>query len=151
MVKRTVEVSVGFLMLLAILALMFLALKVSGLSTTNLFGNHTYNVSANFTDIGNLKVRAPIRMAGVQIGSVSAITLNPENFQANVVLSIDNNISDVPSNSSASIVSSGLLGDNYVTLTPGYAQASLKNGSRIVTTYSATSIQSLMFFSVCSV
>lgn len=145
MQKRVGEISVGIFMVLAALALMFLVLKVSGLTVDNdLFGRQSYQVSAEFGDIGNLKVRAPVRVAGVEIGQVVNITLDPANFQAKVTLRINNAVNDLPSDTSASVTSSGILGDNYISLTPGYAATNLQNGSVINTTYSATSIQSLI-------
>ena len=141
--KRLTEVSVGVLMILGAIALIFLALRVSGLSLSS-FSSNNYNVSAVFTDIGSLKVRAPIRIAGVEIGNVTDIELDPTTFQAKVTLNIHGNINDIPSDTSASITSSGLLGDNYISLTPGYATSNLKQGSVIETTYPATSLTSLI-------
>ena len=142
--QARVDFWVGVLMLLAVLALVFLALKVSGLAfNQQMFGGGSYEVSAAFSDIGDLKIRAPVRVAGVQIGRVIGIKLN-KNYQADVVLSINNQINDLPDDTSASIVRSSLLGDNYVSLAPGYDEKMLTNGSQIVTTYSATSLESLI-------
>lgn len=145
MKQRIVEFWVGLFMLLAVLALLFLAVQVSGLSVSKgIFGHANYHVSAVFNNIGNLKIRSPVRIAGVQIGTVSNIQLDKTTYQAKVTLSIDGNINDLPADSSARITSSGLLGENYISLTPGYARQVLKAGSKIETTYSATSIQSLI-------
>ncbi len=145
MKQRVVEFWVGLFMLLAVLALIFLAVQVSGLGVSKgLFGRGGYAVTATFNNIGNLKIRSPVRVAGVQIGTVSNIQLDKTTYQARVTLTIDSNIDDLPANSSARITSSGLLGENYISLTPGYSHQVLKAGSKIETTYSATSIQSLI-------
>ena len=143
MSKRWIELSVGFLMLLALISLVFLVFEVSGL-TLRSFSKQDYTVSALFNDVGTLRVRAPIRIAGVEIGNVTNITLNPKTFQAIVTLSIHSNINDIPSDSSIKITSAGLLGDSYIALTPGYASTNLIQGSVIETTYSATSLESLI-------
>ena len=141
---RRGDLIVGLFMLLAALALIFLALKVSGLAfDRSLFGSGSYRVSATFGNIGDLKIRAPVRIAGVQIGKVTDIELN-KNYSAVVTMDINSSIDNIPVNSSASVVRSSLLGDNYVGITPGYAEENLKNGSKITTTYSATSLESLI-------
>jgi phospholipid/cholesterol/gamma-HCH transport system substrate-binding protein len=145
MIRKSIEVWVGLLMLMGALALAFLALKVSGLALDNdVFGVQSYNITAVFTDIGGLKVRAPVRIAGVQIGTVTAINLDPQTYQAQVTLSINKSVDNLPSDTSASITSSGILGDNYVSLSPGYSNNTLKDGSKIITTYAATNLQSLI-------
>ncbi len=142
MQQRTIEIWVGLLMLLAILAFVFMSLKVSGLNQSD-FTGQTYEVSANFTDVGGLKARGAVRIAGVQVGTVKSVTLNPETYEAKVVLSLQKGI-NIPQDSSASITSSGILGDNYVSITPGYAAQNLTPGGQIMTTYAATSLTSLI-------
>ena len=141
---RLTEICVGILMILGIVALAFLALKVSGLSNSNNIGKGSYEVSAVFTNIGKLNLRSPVKIAGVEIGRVISIELDKASYQARVFLEIDGNINSLPTNSSASISSSGLLGDNFVELTPGFATENLVNGSKIEVTYPATSISSLI-------
>lgn len=144
MKQAKIDLWVGVLMLFAFLALIFLALKVSGLAfSKDLFGSSTYQVSASFSQIGDLKIRAPVRVAGVQIGEVSNIVLD-NNYNAKVTLSINQGIDDLPLDSSASIQQTSLLGDNYVSLSPGYSDKMLENGGVIQTTYSATSLESLI-------
>jgi len=144
MKQGRVDLLVGFLMLLAALALIFLALKVSGLAfNQEIFGGGTYDVTASFTSIGDLKIRAPVRVAGVQIGQVTHIVLD-KNYNADITLNINQNINNLPADTSASILQSSLLGDNYVSLSPGYSDQVLKNHSVIVTTYAATSLESLI-------
>jgi len=138
------DLLVGIFMLMAALALAFLALKVSGLAFSQIFSSGgSYQVTASFSDIGDLKIRAPVRVAGVQIGQVSQIVLD-KNYTADVTLSINQKINNLPQDTSASIVRSSLLGDNYVSLSPGYSDKNLSNNSVIVTTYSATSLESLI-------
>lgn len=142
--QRRTDLIVGVFMLLAAAALIFLALKVSGLAfSRTFFGSNSYSVTATFGNIGDLKIRAPVRVAGVQIGKVTNVVLN-RNYSAVVTMAIDSDINNLPKNSSASVVRTSLLGDNYVGISPGYSDAVLKNGSKIVTTYSATSLESLI-------
>ena len=144
MKNNMVEFSVGLLMFLGLLALAFLALKVSGLSPEHLFGNETYTLKADFSYVGNLKVRAPVRVAGVQVGSVSNIQLNPKTFKARVTMQMSTKIDALPDDTSASIDSVGLLGDNFVSLSPGYSARYLRKDSKISITYPATSFNSLI-------
>ena len=143
--NRLIQFWVGVLMILAVIALIFLALRVSGLSMTHWpFTPKDYKLNAVFNDIGNLKVRAPVRVAGVQVGQVIKITLNPETFQAHIVMEINPKVNDLPTDTSASISTVGLLGENYVSLSPGYSSKLLGPDGRIGTTYSATNISSLL-------
>lgn len=143
--KLIVEFLVGIFMLLGVVALAFLALKVSGLTLNkNLFGSHTYKIFANFDNIGSLKVRSPVRVAGVEIGTVSAIVLDATAFQARVTMKIENSIADIPTDSSARITSAGLLGDDYVSISPGYAEKFLQPDGVIQMTYAATNITNLL-------
>lgn len=143
MKQRLFEFWVGIFMLLALLAFIFMAFKVSGLTGANPFVKTTYDVSANFTDIGGLKVRSAVRIAGVQIGTVEGLTLNPETYQADVTMAINKNVK-IPADSSASVTASGILGDNFISISPGYATQNLSNGGQIQTTYAATNISSLI-------
>jgi phospholipid/cholesterol/gamma-HCH transport system substrate-binding protein len=142
MSQRLIDSLVGLFLLLALSALAILAFKVSGLTT--LFPTDSYEVRAAFDDIGGLKVRAPVKIGGVQIGEVSRIDLDPETFRANVVLRIRSQFNDIPDDSSAGILTAGLLGDNYVALTPMYNKTFLKNGSEIQMTNSAMVLEKLI-------
>lgn len=142
--KAAIEILVGVLLVIAFLALAFLALRVSGLAVNGgLFGDNSYKVRVDFPSIGSLKVRAPVRIAGVEIGTVSSINLN-DNFFAEVTLKINGKIKDIPSDTTASITAAGLLGDDYVSLSPGYAATSLHNGSQLPPGHGATNILSLL-------
>jgi phospholipid/cholesterol/gamma-HCH transport system substrate-binding protein len=128
---RTVEITVGAFMIAGILSLVMLALQVSGFGHS--FNQETgYKVQAEFTNIGGLKVRAKVSVAGVVIGRVVKIQLEPKTYNASVWLSIDSaRVAGLPADSRASILTSGLLGDSYISLTPGFSDESLKDGDVI--------------------
>ena len=143
MLKKMTEILVGFFMILGILALTFLALKVSGLTGYSSKADY-YELSADFDNIGGLKVRAPVMIAGVSVGQVNNIILNKTDFRAKVILAIDKEKAELPTDTSASIYTQGLLGSNYVNLSPGYAETLLKNGGVIETTNSAVILEKLI-------
>ncbi len=140
--QRWVESLVGFFILLAIIALAVLAFRVSGL--THFLPEKTYSVTADFDDIGGLKPRAAVKIDGVQIGEVSRVALNQQTFKAVVTLQINDRFNQIPNDSSASILTAGLLGDNYIQITPMYSQTFLKNGDRIAFTTSAMILEKLI-------
>ena len=143
--QRGMEFWVGVLMLLAVLALVFLALRVSGLANdVTLFSSNSYSIHAEFNNIGSLKVRSPVRIAGVEVGTVTNISLDPKNYWAKVTMRISGKVRDVPEDSLAKVAASGLLGDNFVSIMPGASMKSLHNGSDITHTYGATDITSLL-------
>lgn len=128
---RTVEITVGVFIIAGILSLLMLALQVSGLS--HFFKTENgYQVKAEFSNIGGLKPRAKVAVAGVVVGRVTKIQLEPDSFNATVWLSIDpSRVQSLPSDSRASILTAGLLGDNYISLTPGFSEKPLKDGGFI--------------------
>lgn len=140
--QRAIESCVGLFILAALAALVILAFKVSGL--TSFFKEEGYTVTAFFDDIGGLKVRAPVKVGGVVIGEVTHLSLDPSSFKAIVKMTIYRRFSDLPSDSSASILTAGLLGDNYIELTPMYSQTVLKEGSVIEYTHSAMILERLI-------
>lgn len=140
--QRVIETCVGLFLLFALTALSILAFKVSGL--TNLFPTSSYTVTALFDDIGGLKVKAPVKIGGVQIGQVSAIALDPVTFKAAVKLNIETRFNDIPDDSTAGILTAGLLGDNYIAITPMYNKTYLKNGDQIQFTQSAMVLEKLI-------
>ncbi|MCG8434770.1 MAG: outer membrane lipid asymmetry maintenance protein MlaD, partial [Gammaproteobacteria bacterium] len=103
-----------------------------------------YKVTARFTNIGGLKVRAPVKMAGVVIGRVTDITFDPQTLDAVVILRIQSEYDGLPYDSGASILTSGLLGDNYVGLEPGADFEVLKDGDEIIVTQSAIVLEHLI-------
>jgi phospholipid/cholesterol/gamma-HCH transport system substrate-binding protein len=110
----------------------------------NIHRGDSYTVKARFQNIGQLKVRAPVKIAGVRIGDVQSIQLEPQRMDALVILSIGRQYNDIPDDSSAAIFTSGLLGDQYVGLEPGGSPTFLKNGDELVLTQSAMSIENLI-------
>lgn len=140
--QRIIEGVVGSFILFALFALLVLALKVSGM--TSLFPDKSYTVTASFDDIGGLKVRAPVKIGGVQIGEVSAIDLDPITFKATVKLAINKHVKEIPDDSTAGILTAGLLGDNYIEIVPLYNDQYLKEGSKIQITHSAMILEKLI-------
>lgn len=132
---------VGLFVLLGVLALGFLALRAGNLSTFSFAP--TYKVEASFDNLGGLKVRAPIKSSGVVVGRVVDIGFDNQQFLANVVFEIDEKYK-FPDDSSASILTSGLLGEQYIGLTPGGDEKDLTDGSRILYTQSAVVLEELI-------
>lgn len=139
--KRSMEVSVGFFVLLGMLGLAFLALKAANLGSAG--GGDVYAVTAKFDNIGGLKVRAPVRMAGVTVGRVTSITLDANTFQGLVKMDIERGYS-FPKDTSAKILTAGLLGDQYVGLEPGADEKNLAAGDAIKLTQSAVVLENLI-------
>jgi phospholipid/cholesterol/gamma-HCH transport system substrate-binding protein len=140
--QRSVDILVGLFVLIAVLALLVLALKVSGL--TNLDSSTGYQVSAEFDNVGGLKIGAPVSIAGVKVGVVDDIVLDPVTFRAKAMVEIFNKVTQIPSDSSASILTAGILGAQYVGLTPGFSTQSLVNNGSIKTTHSALVLENLI-------
>lgn len=136
------ETTVGIFIIAAVLALAALAFKVSGL--TEMGNGQYYVLKANFDNIGGLKVRAPVTVSGVKVGRVSSIQLNERTFTADVTLQIQKSFNQLPVDSSASILTQGLLGSNYISLSPGYEEKVLHSGQRIETTHSALILENLV-------
>lgn len=142
MKTRTVEIFVGLFLLAGILSLVMLAFQVSGL--VNIVGRNGYAVTADFDNIGDLRIRAPVSIGGVHIGEVTSIQLNPTTFKAVVTMQINPNQNAIPTDSTASIFTEGLLGSNYISLSPGFSDTNLKNGDKIQTTHSALILENLI-------
>jgi phospholipid/cholesterol/gamma-HCH transport system substrate-binding protein len=139
--KRGTELLVGFFVLLGAAALVFLALKAANLGSFS--GGETYALVAKFDNIGGLKVRSPVRSAGVTVGRVVAIGLDPKTFQGVVRLDMQKSVL-FPADSSARILTSGLLGDQYVGLEAGGAEKNFAPGDTIKSTQSAIVLESLI-------
>ena len=140
--KKSIETLVGVFVLLGILGLLFLALKAANLGSFSNAGN-TYALIARFDNIGGLKVRAPVRSAGVTVGRVTSIALDPKTYQGVVHMSVEQGV-QFPIDSSARILTSGLLGDQYVGLEPGADTKNLASGDTIKQTQSAVVLESLI-------
>lgn len=139
--KKSIETLVGLFVLLGMGALVFLALQAANLGSFN--GGSTYTVQARFDNIGGLKARAPVRSAGVNVGRVTAITLDPQRYQGLVTMEIQQGYV-FPKDSSAKILTSGLLGDQYVGLEPGPSDENLAPGQLITQTQSAVVLENLI-------
>ncbi len=139
--KGVVEFLVGIFLLLGIAGLVFLAFQVSGLTQRSM--SHGYVITADFDNVGGLKVRAPVEIAGVVVGRVMDIELDPQTYKAVATLLIYNQFS-IPSDSTASILTQGLLGSNYLGISPGYAPTNLKSGDTVQRTNSALILEQLI-------
>ncbi len=142
MQNRAIETGVGLFLLAGILALLLLALRVSGLSTSA--STDTYKLYAYFDNIAGLTVRAKVSMAGVTIGRVTAIDLDRDTYTGRVTLEIQKKVDNLPADSTASILTAGLLGEKYIGLSVGGDQALLKDGSTIHDTQSSLVLEDLI-------
>ena len=142
MKRQFVEIIVGLFVIAGLVALLFLSLKVSNLNSVAV--TDPYQVNARFDNIGSLKVRAPVTMAGVKIGRVNEIRLDSASYQAEVVMDISGEYKNLPVDSSASINTQGLLGEQFVSLEPGGQQEYLANGDHIRLTQSAVVLENLI-------
>jgi phospholipid/cholesterol/gamma-HCH transport system substrate-binding protein len=141
MSKKGIETLVGLFVLLGLLGLVFLALKAANLGSFD--GGDTYQLQARFDNIGGLKVRAPVRSAGVTVGRVTSIALDGKTYQGVVTLDINKNF-QFPRDSSAKILTSGLLGDQYIGIEPGGDEKNYAAGDVIKQTQSAVVLENLI-------
>jgi phospholipid/cholesterol/gamma-HCH transport system substrate-binding protein len=141
MSRKLLDLWVGFFVALGFVALLFLALKVGNLSASNFA--ETYSLSAKFDNIGGLKVRGPVKSAGVVVGRVVEIRLDPESYKAVVTFSIDGRYR-FPTETIASILTSGLLGEQYVGLDEGGDDKMLNSGDLIAKTQSAVVLEKMI-------
>jgi phospholipid/cholesterol/gamma-HCH transport system substrate-binding protein len=132
----------GLFVLLGLAALFFLTTQTTGSDTFS--GSETFKVSARFENVGSLKNRAPVAMSGVTIGRVTSVRFDPEQLNAEVIFEIDKKYSQIPDDSDASILTSGLLGSQYVGLQAGGSDMYLEEGSEILFTQSAIVIENLI-------
>lgn len=141
--SKTMELGVGLFMLAGILGLLVLGLRVSGLTFTA--ADDSFRLEANFANIGGLKPRARVTMSGVTVGRVSAIELDTEWYDARVLLELDAELEDrLPRDTTAAILTSGLLGEQYVGLTVGGDPEMLGDGDTIRDTQSALVLEELI-------
>lgn len=140
--RKVVETWVGLFVVSGIAALAFLSFRVGNLTTADVANG--YQITAKFEDVGSLKVKAPVTVAGVRIGRVSDIHFDPESYQAIVTLNIDGRYKTLPTDTGASILTAGLLGEQYISLEPGGADQYLKQGDRIKVTQSAMVLEKLI-------
>lgn len=141
MARKNIEILVGLFVLLGLAALVFVALKAANL--TSFGGGDTYTLSARFDNIGGLKARAPVRSAGVVVGRVTGIGLDPKTYQGVVTLEVDRAYV-FPKDSIAKILTAGLLGDQYVGIEPGGDLKNLAPGDVVAQTQSAVVLENLI-------
>jgi len=142
MQSKTVEIGVGIFVALGLAALLMLAMKVSNLAEYT--AGEGYVVSARFDNIGGLKVRAPVTMAGVRIGRVTEIGFDSQTYEAVVKLDIQSQYDRIPTDTSASIFTAGLLGEQYVGLEPGGDLNFLGDQDEITLTQSAIVLEQVI-------
>jgi phospholipid/cholesterol/gamma-HCH transport system substrate-binding protein len=139
--RKGIETLVGAFVLAGFLAIVFLALQAANLATFNT--GATYRVTARFDNIGGLKVRAPVKSAGVTVGRVVSISLDTKTYQGLVTMEIDSRFT-FPKDTSAKILTAGLLGDQYIGLEPGGDDKNLAEGDAIKMTQSAVVLENLI-------
>lgn len=141
MERSTIDLWVGVFVALGILGIVFMALRVGNL--TSIASTPGYHLSARFDNIGGLKARAPVKSAGVVVGRVESIKLDPKTYEAVVSLRIDQGY-QFTKDTIASILTSGLLGEQYIGLEPGGDTAMLKEGDGVTKTQSAIVLEKLL-------
>lgn len=139
--RSTIDLWVGVFVVLGIAGLLFLAMKVGNLASFST--NQTYQVQARFANIGGLKVRAPIKSAGVVVGRVADIRFDNESYEAIVMMNLDANY-QFPRDTTAKILTSGILGEQYLGLEAGGDGVMLKSGDRLRLTQSAVVLENLI-------
>ncbi len=145
--ERYLNISVGIFMIMGLLALSVMIMKVSGI--TSMSSNKVYSVTADFSDIGGLKVRAPVTIAGVKVGEVSNIELQPNELNAKVTMLLRSDKKIPYDDTSARILTEGLLGSNYISIVPGFdsdnnSHPYLRRGDIIAKTQEAIILENLI-------
>jgi len=140
--KPVMELWVGVFVAAGLLALGMLAFKVGNLSSADV--GDGYVVRARFDNIGGLKVRSPVTLAGVRIGRVQAITVDRDSYRAVVEMKLAGSYTNLPTDTSAVIQTQGVLGEQYIALEPGADEAYLKEGDEIILTQSALVLENLI-------
>ena len=139
--RSTNDIWVGLFVLIGAVALVFLALQSANLLSLNF--NKTYRITAQFDNIGGLKPKAAVRSAGVVVGRVAEIGFDNEDYQAKITLDMDQRYA-FPKDSSLQILTSGLLGEQYIGVQAGYAEENLKSGDNVTATQSAVVLENLI-------
>ncbi len=142
MQSKALELLVGFFFALGVAAIFILTFRVASLNGGD--SDKAYRVSASFENIGGLKAGAAVTLAGVRIGRVQEIVIDPANFEAKATLAISKQYSNIPKDTGASILTAGLLGEQYVGLNPGGDEQALAEGDAIVFTQSALVLENLI-------
>ncbi len=140
--NKSTEITVGMFVAAGLVAIFVLAMKVSNFAEFN--DDAGYQVIAEFENIGGLKVRSPVTMAGVRVGRVSSISLSPETYNAEVTLSIYADFDNIPTDTAASIYTAGLLGEQYIGLEVGAEDEFLQDGDVIDLTQPALVLEKMI-------
>lgn len=140
--KYSVELASGVFLVLGVAALIWLATQATDYEQD--IGENGYLVSARFGNIGDLRDRAPVKIGGVLVGKVDSVALDTDTFEAIVTMRIDSRFDDIPVDTSASILTSGVLGDRYIGLEPGGDPTSLQDGDELFLTQSAVVLEQLI-------
>jgi len=139
---RTVELGTGLFVLLGIGALFFLTTQTTGFN--NFAGPDTYEVQARFENVGSLKPRAPVSMAGVTIGRVTKVEFDSDSLEAVVTFILESQYDRIPDDSDATILTAGLMGSQYMALQAGGSETYLEDGSEVLFTQSAVVLENLI-------
>ena len=142
MQERLVEIWVGLFMLAGMIAIFFLSMQVSSLNKYSV--DEGYTIKVHFDNVGGLKERSPVAVSGVRVGRVESINYDIENYEAVVTLLIDIKYDTFPEDTSASIFSSGLLGEQYVSLEPGGSDEYLVEGDKLRLAQSAVILEQVI-------
>jgi len=140
--RQSFQIGTGLFIVLGFLALGYLATQTTSLA--NYRQGDSYTLKVEYTNIGQLKLRAPVKLAGVRVGIVSSIELEPEKLQALVKMSIDKRFNQIPDDSTAAIFTSGLLGDQYVAIQPGGSPEMFKDGDQFVLLQNSMQLEELI-------
>lgn len=139
---RSVEIGTGLFIFLGLAAVFFLTTRATGLSSQ--LDENAYEVFARFDNVGSLKDRAPVSMSGVTIGRVTSVEFDPQRLEAIVKMKINSKYDQIPDDSDASILTSGLLGSQYIGLQAGGSDTYLSDGSEIEFTQSAIVLEKMI-------
>ncbi len=137
-----VELASGIFLLLGIAALIWLAMRATDYGQE--IGTDTYRISARFTNVADLRAKAPVKIGGVMVGMVESIELDPVMFEAVVHMNIAGRFNEIPNDTGASILTSGVLGDRYIGLEPGGSPDMLVEGDELFITQSALILEQVI-------
>ena len=140
--QKSINFIVGLFVIFAFVCLGLVALRASMVEP--MFSGSGYVLKARFDDVSGLNVHAPVRIAGVKIGVVESIELLPKTYQAKIVMMIDEKFKNLPTDTSVSVATEGLLGMKYLEITPGFEDTFLKSGGEITQTVSSISLEKLI-------
>ena len=144
MKNKHINILVGVFLLIGVISFIVLSIKISGLGFKDLKTTETYELVSYFDNIGNLKSGSTISLAGVEIGNVGLIELDQNNYNAKVHLEINKNINNIPVDSIASIVTSGIIGNKYISIVVGAETIYFKDGDVFEETQSALIIEEII-------